>query len=173
VIAPDHQLELRDISKPAQRGVQRPVGNRAMPRADLRKKVGRRAGHLAKVGDDRKRLPRQRHLVRPRHLHLFLRNVPDRAAHVEFVPFGVPQFARADEGKGDQLQRCARCDLPVYVVDRAQKRADRLRLGDSGPVIDLWCYERADKISRRITLGSIGAYRIFENTTANPDISQD
>jgi hypothetical protein len=96
----------------------------------------------------------------------FCGNVPNGAGEIELGPLRMTQLAKPHECQGDPLQRCLRGRLTIYVVDGAQQRADGFRIGDRRSMLDLWRYQSAGEMRRRIAIGSIGRDGVSKHATA-------
>src|SRR5262249_1135082 len=116
------------------------------------------AGRRLEFFQDSKRLMRQRHAVGAAHLHLCCRNVPLGPVEIEFLPFGMAEFARPDKDQGGQSQSQGCCRIPLEAINGAQQGANSFGLKYSGSMPDPGRGKRATQIGRWITLGSARRY---------------
>ena len=71
--------------------------------------------------------------MRLTHLHLVSGNLPDRLVPINLPPLGFSKFAGADIEVRRELEGKQRLGLARIAVDRPQKLADVVRLGEPLP----------------------------------------
>ena len=88
-------------------------------------------------------LSRKRYIVRFTRFHLARRDNPERAIQIDFSPFGVAKFARADKDVGGDLQCLLGYAAAFVLINGAQQFASFLGISDRAIMGDGWRSQRA------------------------------